>query len=271
MWSSDVDSAGARRQLTTHTVVGGAVVGGGTAAGREALRATAERVAISLGVDARRLTLDEYSLAAVMASEDGDATPETLASIGDATLNRAAHQGVGVYACATTAGGVNHGFGAGTGGRPMSTARAPRLRHLRVALALTRGGSRGPRGVSRGARAWLHHATQARLAAADSSRHCPPDVVVQRWCWGNRWADVDAHGRRTSCRLGPNRAPALEWIGRTTGVDPSRLLLFRPATPAHAAQYRAAMAVVKGEQLAHWVTPLVAYAVAMLLALGVSL
>lgn len=239
-WSHAIDADGGSRTLVVHQLVGDAVVGGSTVAGREALRARASTAAVTAGLaTARDLTLDEYTLASVMASEHGNGSPTELACLGDATLNRAARAGQSVFATATD----GRGFGRGRGGRPMTTANGFRVRHLRAALALTRGGVAGPRGVARGAYLWMAPRTQAALVARGD---CPPLTILERWCFSCAWADVDASGKRTSCRLGPRRSPTVEWVGPVADVDAMMLMLFRPASSTHAEQYAAARAVIHG-------------------------
>lgn len=227
-WRDAIDRAGGTRPAVSWSVdAAGAVLGDVD----DHLRAAAA-VAAADGIAG--LTLDELTLGAVVASEDGNANAGTIAAIADATANRA--RGGSVYGAAT----AGKGFGKQGGGRPMSTRLAPRVRHLRAAVAVLRGADGEARGSSHGATQWLHWRTQDVLARRDSSKHCPARVVVERWCWGSPWAD------RSRCQLGARRAPALEWVGPVEGVDPSRLLLFRPATSAHAERWEAVQRILSG-------------------------
>lgn len=201
-----------------------------------AILAAAAPVAAADGID--ELTLDELTLATVINSEDGNAPPGTLCALADATLTRAGARSV--YQAAT----AGKGFGRQGGGRPMSTAREPSLRHLRLAVALLRGEL--PRGYARGATQWLHWRTQDRMAVAKPAANCPARVVVERWCWACDWARKDARGNRIGCALGPHRRAALEWVGPVAGVDHNRLLLFRPATDAHAARWADVQRILAG-------------------------
>lgn len=248
-WTAAIDRPGALTRTVAWSLAENANVIGDPVA----LAARAAVVAERDGI--RALTLDEFALAAVCASEDGGGTPTEIAALCDATLNRAARAGRGAFTEAT--GG--HGFGRATGGRPMSTAIAPRLRHVRAAVAVSRGEARG---VSRGARAWFHWQTQAVLAKRDPSRFCGPAVVLERWCWGSGWAD------RATCKLGPRRRPAMQWIGPVGGIDEKKVLMFQDADHNHAARFAAA------ESLLRWGlavdAPAAVVAVVSLLVAGVA-
>ena len=226
-----IDRPGGRVAAVTWSVDGnGAVVGAADAHLRTAAAAAARD-----GIEG--LTLDELTLAAVVASEDGNASAVTVAAICDATFNKSSRKGASIYATATK----GRGFGKQGARRPMSTRLAPRLRHIRAACAVTRGDLAG---VSHGATHWLHWRTQDMMSRKAPATNCPARTVVERWAWNREWADVDASGNRTSCELGPRRGPMLEWVGAIDGVDARSLLLFRPATTAHAAQWAAVQRVL---------------------------
>ena len=224
-----IDRSGGRAAAVTWSVDAAGVVLGDV----ETHLRTAAAAAARDGIAA--LTLDELTLAAVVASEDGNASAVTIACLADATLNRASRDGESIYRAAT--GGK--GFGR-QGARPMSTRLAPRLRHVRAACAVTRGDLAG---VSQGAVQWLHWRTQDAMSRRAPKTNCPARVVVDRWCWARPWADV-VDGKRTSCRLGPRKRAALEWVGPVDGVNAQSLLMFRPSTIAHASQWEAVQRIL---------------------------
>lgn len=223
-WATDIDRAGGRAVAVSWRLVGDVVEGDH----RDLYRRAAAAAARDGIAD---LTLDEFTLAAVCSSEDGDGSAEQIAAICDATLNRAARAGRSVWLEAT--GGK--GLGRGRGGRPMSTARRPELRHVRAAVAVSRGPARG---CSGGARAWFHPRTQDALHRRDPASHCPARVILERWCWGSEWAD------RGRCKLGPRKGPALEWVGPLQGVDATHVLMFRGATALHSDRYEQAARIL---------------------------
>lgn len=224
-----IDRPGGDRRLVSWSVDDGGSVTMSPSAALERARVAAAADGVA------ELTLDELTLAAVCASEDGGASAVTLAALCDATVNRAALKGRSVFQAAT--GG--EGFGRQGGDRPMSTRLAPRLRHMRAAVAVLRGDARG---VSRGARAWFHHKTQDRLATQNPAKHCPARVILERWCFGSQWRD------RSRCELGPRQGRPLQWIGPLDGVDHHSLFLFQAggSEQEHGDRYRAALRVLDG-------------------------
>ncbi len=240
-WRDSVN-AGTRQPLTRHTVDGDVIV-------EDPMRLLAQARAAARVAD---LTLDEYTLAAVMASENGNASAETIACIGDAELNHAEAKGVSVFQRCT--GGTGR-FGKQSGPRPVSTRLAPSQRHVLCALALTRtGGSvafgRGPaRGIARGARRYYDVRTQYAMWLKGDRNHCHPLVILERWTYNKPWAGartVDAQGRAV-CKLAskPGAGAGEEWVGPISGVDAWHLMLLRPGTAARDAQYAAARAFIQ--------------------------
>jgi hypothetical protein len=191
------------------------------------------------------LSMDEYALARVLASEYAGGTPTELCCIGDAECNEAKARGRTLadhITAGTGAWGSQGSAGAGDRKRPMSSARAPGPRHVRAAVALTRGpwnllpSALAPaRGIAQGARRYFDPRSQ--ISSADSS-HCHPLIVLERWTYDLPWAGT--------CVLGTTRGrDQQEWVGPIKGVDAYQLMLFRPATPMQDALYAAARRVIE--------------------------
>ena len=172
------------------------------------------------------LSQDEYTLARIVASEHSSGTPQELACIGDADLNRAARRKKSVTQYALGSAGSYGRQGGGK--RSISTARDPSPRHVRVAMALTRGLFGAPaRGISRGATRYFDPRAQfaghARWKRGEALRHCPPLVILRRWTYDLPYVDKD-------CSLGSRRGgDQQQWVGAIDGVDAFRLMLFRRA------------------------------------------
>lgn len=184
------------------------------------------------------LTLDEYALARVVASEHGRGTPTEMGCIADASVNHAA--GAPLFAHVT----AGRGFGAQEG-RPMSTRLPPGPRHIEAARAVLRRsffGALSPalQGVARSARRYISPRSQQGSFSEGSSKHCPALVILERWTYAKEWAN------RSRCELSATRGRGqLEWVGPIPGVDPWTLMLFRPATLAQDALYADARRVIE--------------------------
>lgn len=235
-WEADIDADGAKVRLSRSSLGGDSVV---------------DQAPDVLLEQARRhvggLTLDEYTLARVIASEHGSGSPAEMACIGDADLNRARRAGRSVFDHAT---GKSGRYGRQSKPRPVSTARDPYVRQVRVVNALLAGGVRG---IARGAVQYLDARTQRALWKQGKASH--PLTVLDRWIHARAWKKRtrDELGRRVD-ELGPPGSLGggpLEWVGPIDGVDAYELLLFRPRTTpeVQAASFAAATDVItsKGE------------------------
>lgn len=203
----------------------------------EALLAEARRV-VGDG-----LTLDEYTLARVIASEGGrEPRPHQLA-IGDADITRARAHGRSIFAHATGGSGRYGRQGYGTPKRPVSTTVDPSRSHLEVARELL-GGKAGWTG---GATAYYNPAVQyscwarptscvPRDVAGALNRNQHPLDVLEKWSYARAVSNCGRDPQqRYRCTLGPKSSTAgMEWVGPLNGVDAYRLMLFRPTRgPRH--------------------------------------
>ncbi len=205
------------------------------------------------------ISLDEYTLARIIASEHGSGRPLELLAIGDADLNRSSDAGLSIFEHATasratepTAGRFG---GQGTSSshgrkRPVATSRDPSVRHLRAARALLDGRARG---VALGARRYFDPHSQLSGWAAGKPTYCHPLVILERWTYDLPFAGraVDGDGR-VDCRLGSTRGRSQEeWVGHILGIDPWELILMRPATALQDGHYAAAKVLIetKGETI----------------------
>lgn len=203
----------------------------------ETLLAAARRVA------GDSLTLDEYTLARVIASEGGREPRAHQLAIGDADITRAAAAGRSIYQHATGGSGRygRQGYPPGGPKRPVSTTQDPTTDHLAVARELL-GGRAGWTG---GATAYFNPAVQyscwahptscvpADVAGAKNRNQHPLDVL-EKWAYARSATNC---GRDTSdryrCTLGPKSSTGgMTWVGPLNGVDAYRLMLFRPTRSA---------------------------------------
>lgn len=184
---------------------------------------------------ASEITEDVYTLSRVIGSEDFSGGPIEFCCIADAGANKAAAAGQSLHRYAT--GGA--GYGSQGGPRQVSTARPGGPRHLLAALAVI--GEGGPaRGISMGARRYLDPGAQRALLDRDGiGKYCPPEVVLKRWTYDLAWG-------KERCSLGETRGSQQEeWVGPIDGVDPYRLMLFRPKTAAQDALYAEALKIIQ--------------------------
>jgi hypothetical protein len=196
------------------------------------------------------LTLIEYGLARVIASEHAKGSPAEICCIGDATINGAKAAGRDLLDHITAGSsqfGSQGSVGAGARKRPVSSARSPGARHIRAALALLRGRFFGlvdppARGISRGARRFFDPRAQLALSKS-GTKHCPPLVILERWTYALPWGP-------TRCTLGTKRGTGQEeWVGPIVGIDAYELMLFRPAGRQQDALYAAARRVIESQGL----------------------
>jgi hypothetical protein len=201
----------------------------------------------------RDLTVDEYTLARAIASEDFSAGTTTLLCLGDVACNAAADERRTVHDYATR----GNGYGAqgdGSPKRPISTARPPAPRHVHAAIALLRGprlpffGLRLPlrppaRGIARGATRFFSPSAQEALHKQRGvGDYCPPLAHLKRWTYALKVVSRN----NGDCQLGTVRGSGqLEWVGPIKGVDPWRQMFMRPATGAQDALYAEARRVIE--------------------------
>lgn len=183
------------------------------------------------------ITLDELAAARLIASERGDVgTTVEWCCIVDAELNRADRAGRSLYQSLTR----GKGFGRQGPARPASTRQDGYEGHLAAARAVFSGEARG---IARGAvrffdpadanaaagryQAWLkdpaHHAAVPRA--------CDALTLLRRWSFGLPF-------KPGTCELVDKVGADNElqsWVGPIFGVNPWRLMLFKPAAVADAA------------------------------------
>lgn len=197
------------------------------------------------------LNEEEYALARVIASEYASGSPTELCCIGDADINKARASGRPLIDHITAGTGVfgsQGSDGAGARRRPVSSARAPGPRHVLAAVALLRARFFGfidppARGISRGARRYFDPRAQLSSHRSNSSTHCHPLVILERWTYALPWGP-------TRCSLGTKRGPDQEeWVGPIAGVNAYELMLMRPAGRQQDALYAAARRVIESQGL----------------------
>ena len=181
-----------------------------------------------------KVTLDELTGARLAASEHSRGTFTELCCIVDAELNRAERKGKSLYESLTHKGT----FGKQGRTRRASTRRDPKMRHLLAARAVLSGKARG---VSRGAQRFFD--PRAQLSAhrrwksgKSNRRHCHPLVILERWVHGYKWSKG-----KGPCQLDrTRRGRTLQWVDEIPGVDPTRLMLFKPGTRKYGTFYKRA-------------------------------
>lgn len=190
------------------------------------------------------LTLDEYTLARVINSEHGRGGPVELVAIGDADVNKAQATGRSIFQHATGGSGQ---YGPQDNVRPVSSARSPGPRHVKAALAVTRGPARG---IARGARRYFDPRVMDigyrayRAGTSTKVISCSALGVLEAWtfsrprCGGNRCC---ANGLPVPA---PNGSGQEEWVGPIHGVDAYELMLMRPKTADQAELYAMARQVI---------------------------
>lgn len=190
------------------------------------------------------LTLDEYTAARLAVSEHGSGSPEELACIIDAEVNRAEKRGVSLYEHLT--GGTDR-FGRQRGVRKASTRLDPTMRHVEAARAVLGGDARG---IAQGAHRFFDPRTQTYIARTRGA--APPLLVLERWCYDKAWAtkNKSLKGGNELAPWGSGVGDGLEeWVGPIDGVNAYELMLFRSATAGadHNQRYLAAREVIRSK------------------------
>lgn len=233
-WAAHIDAPGGDVRLTRAGVGTGDVV----AASPASLAEAAARVV------GGSVSIEAYTLARVIASEQGSAAPIVLLTVGDCDLNRAEAQRVSLVAMVTAGSGFygrQGSIGAGGRARPVATSRDPSVRHLRAARLLLSGEARG---VALGARRYFDPKAQLSLwLKGDASN---PMTVLERWTYNKEWGrrTRDADGRRVDT-LGPARSGGEEWVGPIEGVNAYTHMMFRPSSDEQDARYEVARRVIE--------------------------
>lgn len=217
-WRDDIDQPGGDVRLSTSRL------DEATGVVREA---PDELLAEARAVDAS-ITLDEYTLARVIASEHASGAPAELACIGDADLNRAAADRLSLLDHVT---GRTGRYGRQRTPRPVATSRDPRVRHLRAARALLSGEARG---VARGAVRYFDPRTQLAMWNKAERTYCHPLAILESWTFRAPLQPVSERSTddkgRVLCGVGKRRSGGQQWVGTIEGVDAYELMLLRPAT-----------------------------------------
>ena len=184
------------------------------------------------------LTMDEYTAARLVASEHGSGSMVEMAAIVDTELNRAERKGKSLFESLTWKGT----FGKQGSRRRASTRLDPYEIHVKVARDVLSGERRG---ISQGATQFFDPRVQ--LAMAAEGKACAPLVILERWAFDFLW--LVEGGTRKGCELDrrtQGKGP-LEWVGEVGGIDPTRLMLMRPALPGpeHVKRYLAAKELIE--------------------------
>ncbi len=224
------------------------------------------------------LTMHEYALARVMASEVGGGTPQELVAIGDVTANLG---GVNLFRWITDGTGRfgKQGQSSGRGNRQVSSRQDPGPRHIVAALSVLRPGFSlhglpvigailgnlvgGPaRGFTRGATKFFSPRAQGNSC---TDTHPSALSLLKRWTYDLSWKN------RATCELGSRRGLSQrEWVGPIAGIDAYRQMLFRPATGAQDRNYELAKRVIESrgaDQPAPEATPIAGADLVALLAI----
>jgi len=184
------------------------------------------------------LTLDEYTAARLVASEHGSGSVIDMAAIIDTEVNRAERRGRKLFESLTW----KNTFGKQGSRRRASTRLDPYEIHVQVARDVLSGRRRG---ISQGATQFFDPRVQ--LAMASEGKACAPLVILERWSFDFPWL-VEA-GKRKGCELDRRKqgTELLEWVGEIAGIDPTRLMLLRPALPGpeHVKHYLAAKELIE--------------------------
>lgn len=229
-----IDAKGAELRLSRSTVDGVGVVA-----------ETPTALVAQAALRGYPTTVEEYSLARVLASEYGNGPAMALLCLADAEVNRARAAGRTVVA-EVTAGSERYGSqGTPAGGgrrRPNSTRLDPHVRHLRAARLVLGGPARG---IALGARRYLSPRAQHALWSRGDASHYSPLVVLDRWVWERRVVREfrDEHGRRMA-ELGPEGPGPGEEPVFPCGVDPWVQLFFRPGTRERRERYELARRLI---------------------------
>jgi hypothetical protein len=229
-WADDINAPGAKERLSTSSQDDAGTV--------RQLPSTLLEQAIRV---AGRMSLDEYTLARVISSENGSGPAAHLLCIGDADLERARRRGISVFDHAT--GGTGR-YGSQKAPRPVATSRDPYVRQLRAVRLLLQPG--GARGIAKGATQYFD--PRAQLSLWRDGRASHPLVILDRWTFDRPWLTRtrDDDGRRVDT-LGPPGSDQLEWIGPIPGVNAWELILLRRKTgdATQRANYEAARAIIE--------------------------
>ncbi|TXH47108.1 MAG: hypothetical protein E6Q97_27985 [Desulfurellales bacterium] len=182
------------------------------------------------------LTLDQYALARVVASELGNGAVAEQAAIAAADAMRAKQRGRGVHAHVV---GNNGRYGRqGYAGRLVATSQDPSLGHVLLAREVLGGTATGAAG---GGHVYFDAVVQLNLWKA-GRKALHPAVILRKWTDNRSAQNCRLVDGRYTCDLGPAAASGrLEWVGPLAGVRPLRLMIFRSAT-ANAAALNAAAA-----------------------------
>ena len=230
-YQSAIDAAGGGKRLSQSTLSDGVVD-----QSPEELLAQARR----LDAD---VTLEEYTLARVMYSENGSGPAVHLLCIGDADVNRAERKRVSVFKHAT--GGTSRFGQQGVGGRPVSTRFDPTVRTLRAARFILSGDARG---ITRGGTHYYDPRTQLAMWAKGDPHYCHPLAILESWTFSRPIVrrTTDDEGRRV-CELGDSNGGGMEWVGAIDGVDAWDLMVLKTRSTAasQARHYEEARAVIE--------------------------
>lgn len=168
------------------------------------------------------LTLEEYTLARVVASELGNGRLAEQTAIADADATRARRGGKTLFAHTTGAAGT---YGKQGAKRPVSTRLDPTLAHCQIARAVLTGASKG---FARGAIMYFDPLVQ--LNQHNGGAHSlHPLVVLDKWVYNRPALNPRFVAGRYTAELGAAQpAGRYDWVGVIDGVRPTRLMLFAP-------------------------------------------
>lgn len=194
------------------------------------------------------ISLDEYSLARVIASEAGRRPSAERLVVGSCDVNRARRKGVSLAVHITRAGRYGS---QGVGGRLQSSRLDPGEEHARDAMRIVR----EKRDDARGGTVYFNPRTQwacfsrptecAVTGGLNHSQH--PEAIVTSWSYvvkrGTCGRDAQ---KRYVCPYGKPTGTRMQWVGPIVGVDPWQLMVFaETATAAHEAMTQQALQIVR--------------------------
>jgi hypothetical protein len=180
------------------------------------------------------VSLEELTAARLIASEHDSGTETEWAAIVASELNRADRKGMTLYESLTLDGRFGRqGRKTSRGNTRASTRRDSSIAQLRIARKVLSGELRG---IAKGAQRFFDPRSQDR-----GSYRCNALEILEKWSFDY------PRGTGRCFRRRAGRRP-VEWVGPVPGIDPYRLMLFRPARlplgPDHAQRFEAARDVI---------------------------
>ena len=183
-------------------------------------------------------TADDYALARVIASELGNGALAEQCCIADADVNRATRAGKTLLVHIAPRGVFGR---QGSGGRVVASSQDPTVAHVLIAQAVRAGSAKG---IALDAVVYFDPWVQWDQHKA-GKKYLAPDDVLTKWSFNRTASNCRFERGRYTCALSaPATSGLQEWVGPIAGVRPTRLMLLRPKTAAHATNTQAARDVI---------------------------